>query len=78
MRVWRYVIPEGGPAAAAPPGYGDGEYQPAGSVSSVVAIVGTAHVRGIVREWERIGGRADCLQALNGLLGVDSGSDEAR
>ncbi len=69
MRVWRYVIPEGGPAAAAAPGYGDGEYKPAGPVTAVVAVVGSAHVRGIAREWERIGGKAGCLQSLNDLLG---------
>ncbi|CAL8464277.1 g3812 [Coccomyxa elongata] len=73
MRVWRYVVPEGGPTAAGPPGYGDGEYRPAGDPQTVVAVVGSAHVRGIVREWERLKGQSDCLQRLNELLGDNEG-----
>lgn len=68
MRVWRYVVPEGGPPGAAPPGYGDGAFQPLGGPGVVVAVVGSAHVRGIAREWQRIEGEAECLRTLNGLL----------
>ena len=37
----------------------------------MVAVVGSAHVRGIVREWEWIEGegQSECLQRLNELLG---------
>lgn len=69
MRVWRYVVPEGGPTAAGPPGYGDGEYRPVADPQTVVAVVGSAHVRGIVREWERIEDQSKCLQRLSELLG---------
>ncbi|CAL8465194.1 g4729 [Coccomyxa elongata] len=69
MRMWRYVVPEGGPTAAGLPGYGEGEYRPVGDPQTVVAVVGSAHVRGIVREWERIKGQSDCLLRLNELLG---------
>ncbi len=61
----------GGSTAAGPPGYGDGEYRPVGDPQTVVAVVGSAHVRGIVREWEWIEGegQSECLQRLNELLG---------
>lgn len=33
-------------------GLGDGAYTPLKGVRRVVAVVGTAHVRGMVREWQ--------------------------
>lgn len=30
---------------------GDGQYKPLAGVSAVVGVVGTAHVRGIIRAW---------------------------
>jgi hypothetical protein len=46
--VFRYAMPRGGDPGVCPPGRGDGEYAlAAGEARSVVAVVGTAHVRGI-------------------------------
>lgn len=36
-------------------GGGDGEYEPLAAPAAVVAVVGTAHVRGIIREWKKAG-----------------------
>lgn len=52
--VLRYMMPENGPRRSAPMGQGDGEYQPVKGVKSVVAVVGSAHVRGMIKEWERL------------------------
>ncbi len=38
---------------ACPRGDGDGVYEPLAAPAAVVAVVGTAHVRGIIREWRR-------------------------
>jgi len=46
------AVHTGAPAAAAPQGLGDGAYTPLRGVQRVVAVVGTAHVRGMVREWQ--------------------------
>ncbi|KAF5825960.1 hypothetical protein DUNSADRAFT_5649 [Dunaliella salina] len=51
--VWRFMVPEGAPEAAAPRGLGDGAYTPLKGARRVVAVVGTAHVKGIVREWSQ-------------------------
>ena len=42
---------------ACPSGHGSGVYKPRG-VQSVVAIVGSAHVRGIIAELQRISKQA--------------------
>ncbi|KAK9837254.1 hypothetical protein WJX81_002082 [Elliptochloris bilobata] len=65
-RVWRLLMPEGGSAAACPPGTGEGEFEPLGKPCTVVAVVGTAHVRGIIREWEAAS--SDWNARLDGLL----------
>lgn len=52
--VLRYMMPESGPRRCAPMGQGDGEYKPIQGVRSVVGIVGSAHVRGMIKEWERL------------------------
>lgn len=64
--VWRLMVPEAAPAAAAPKGLGDGAYVPLKSARAVVGVVGSAHVRGMVREWEqRVGaGGAGAVEAL--------------
>jgi hypothetical protein len=49
--VLHYAMPEGGEAAVCPPGAGAGRYAPLAGPCSVVAVVGTAHVRGMIREW---------------------------
>jgi hypothetical protein len=69
-RVWRYVMPAGAPDQAAPSGHGEGEYKPLQEVQTVVAVVGSAHVRGIIREWGKISPQ-DYLNRLNGLLAED-------
>ncbi|KAG2452693.1 hypothetical protein HYH02_002925 [Chlamydomonas schloesseri] len=50
--VWRYAMPEAGPARAAPPGFGDGGVGALPGVRSVVGVIGSAHVRGMVRDWQ--------------------------
>jgi hypothetical protein len=49
--VLHYCMPAGGEAAACPVGQGAGQYQAASGPRTVVAVVGTAHVRGMIREW---------------------------
>jgi hypothetical protein len=50
--LWRYAVPADGHPRAAPPGTGDGALQAAaGGPARVVAVVGSAHVRGMVRRW---------------------------
>lgn len=44
--AFRYAMPRGGDHGVCPPGRGDGEYL-AEAARAVVAVVGTAHVRGI-------------------------------
>jgi hypothetical protein len=51
--VWRFMVPHGAPEEAAPRGLGDGAYEPLRDVRRVVGVVGTAHVRGLVQEWEQ-------------------------
>lgn len=66
-RMWRYGMPGGGPDLAAPNGWGEGEYVPVQDAAAVVAVVGSAHVRGICREWESID-QEEYLRRLDGLL----------
>ena len=66
-RIWRFTMPEGGPAVAAPSGNGEGQYRPIEAPRNVVAIVGSAHVRGILREWRGVS-HEDYLQRLRDLL----------
>lgn len=51
--VWRLMQGKGAPNEASTLGYGDGEYLPLQDVSCVVNIVGTAHVQGIVKAWQK-------------------------
>ncbi|KAK9807775.1 hypothetical protein WJX72_008889 [[Myrmecia] bisecta] len=71
--VWRYVMPDGGPAAACPTGWGEGVYEPRQGPSAVVAVVGSAHVPGIIQEWNKADaqgakGAADISQQLQAML----------
>lgn len=50
--VMRYMMADGAPNKAAPCGKGDGAYQPLDSAESVVAVVGSAHARGMCRQWD--------------------------
>lgn len=50
--VLHYAMPVGGEVGACPPGSGAGQYQPLAGPRSVVAVVGTAHVRGMIRQWK--------------------------
>ncbi|CAL5220498.1 g2527 [Coccomyxa viridis] len=65
--IWRYTMPEGGPEEATPPGNGEGEYKPAQAPGKLVAVVGSAHVRGILREWEKVS-HQEYLKQLQGIL----------
>ena len=49
--VLQYAMPAGGEPGACPPGAGAGQYDPRPGPRSVVAVVGTAHVRGMIRQW---------------------------
>ncbi|GIL65992.1 hypothetical protein Vafri_19622 [Volvox africanus] len=49
--VWRYAMPEGGPQRSAPQGLGDGALLGLRGVSAVVGVVGSAHARGMLRDW---------------------------
>ena len=64
-------MPEAGPEEATPSGNGDGQYKPVQAPGTVLAIVGSAHVRGILREWEAVA-REGYLQQLRGLLKPES------
>jgi len=50
--IWRYVMPEGASASSVPAGGGDGAYSPLQGPSAVVAVVGSAHVRGMCKAWQ--------------------------
>lgn len=50
----RYMMPEGAPNKAAPTGKGDGAYTPLADAESIVAVVGSAHVRGICQQWDSV------------------------
>ena len=54
-QLWRYVMPDHAvDLDACPVGHGSGVYKTANSVKSVVAVVGSAHVRGIVAELQQM------------------------
>jgi pheromone shutdown protein TraB len=44
-------MPQGDTAPSAPKGGGDGAYQPLAGPAAVVAVVGSAHVRGMAKAW---------------------------
>lgn len=50
--IWRYVMPEGPTANSAPQGAGDGAFTPLQGPAAVVAVVGSAHVRGMCKAWQ--------------------------
>ena len=51
--VWRLMQGKGAPDETSTRGYGDGEYLPLKDVSCVVNIVGTAHLAGMVKAWQK-------------------------
>ncbi len=65
--VWRYAMPEASLEEATPSGNGEGQYKPVQAPRTVVAVVGSAHVRGILKEWEAVA-QERYLQQLEGLL----------
>lgn len=53
--VWQYMMPqEPVDAEACPKGHGSGLYFGHENTQRIVAVVGTAHVRGIVAELEKL------------------------
>jgi hypothetical protein len=46
------MVPEGATASSAPAGSGDGPYVPLAAPTAVVSVVGSAHVRGMVKQWQ--------------------------
>ena len=64
--VWRYAAPAAAAAikGAAPPRVGEGEYALPPTPRAIVAVVGTAHVPGMRREWERLEAGAVSARAL--------------
>uniref|UniRef100_A0A7R9VAT9 TraB domain-containing protein n=1 Tax=Chlamydomonas euryale TaxID=1486919 RepID=A0A7R9VAT9_9CHLO len=69
--MWRLMQADGAREQASPRGFGDGAYVPLKDVRSVVQIVGTAHVPGIVAGWKAA--LADPT-AVDDLLRSESGS----
>ena len=63
--VVRYMMAEGAPKKAAPAGAGDGCYKPVAGPTAVVAVVGSAHVRGICRQWSDAQKTVDVSELLN-------------
>jgi hypothetical protein len=53
--VWRYAVAEGGDRRACPPATGDGTFTVTSAPKTVVAVVGVAHVKGVVAAWEAAG-----------------------
>jgi pheromone shutdown protein TraB len=49
--LWRFMAAQRAPAAASPAGLGDAEYAPLPAPHALVAVVGSAHVRGICHQW---------------------------
>ena len=53
--TWQYMMPqEPVDAEACPQGYGSGTFSAVDSVQNIVAVVGTAHVRGIITELQKL------------------------
>ena len=50
--AWQFAMPSKAPAGVSEQGMGQGTYNGVSNVKSVVGIVGSAHVGGIIREWE--------------------------
>jgi hypothetical protein len=50
--VLRYMMAAGAPDKSAPTGRGDGAFEPFSGAEAVVAVVGSAHVRGMCRRWD--------------------------
>jgi hypothetical protein len=53
--IFRYAMPNGGPPEACPQGQGEGTFE-SWPAKRVVAIVGTAHVKGMLKAFEALGG----------------------
>lgn len=54
-QTWQYLMPKQAVASAAcPAGHGNGTFKPSADVQSIVAIVGTAHVYGIMKNLKRL------------------------
>ena len=52
---WQYVMPKQAvDSAACPVGHGSGTFTPPTEVQSLVAVVGTAHVYGIMQHLKRL------------------------
>jgi hypothetical protein len=58
-------MPEGaGDVPSAPKGAGDGAYAPLAAPRAVVAVVGSAHVRGMCRQWHESLGAPGAVHEL--------------
>jgi hypothetical protein len=62
------MVPQGCTAFSAPAGSGDGPVAPLAGPAAVVAVVGSAHVRGMAREWQ---GSIAAAGQLDDLLNVE-------
>jgi len=57
--LYSYAMPQGSPASVSPPGKGQGQFELQGKTPKrVVAVVGSAHVRGMIRSFETFDGKA--------------------
>eukprot|EP00775_Hariotina_reticulata_P012413 gene12413-12548_t len=66
--IWRYMVPQGSTSFSAPAGSGDGPVEPLAGPTAVVAVVGSAHVRGMAKEWQ---GSIAAAGQLDELLRVE-------
>lgn len=63
--ILRYMMPEGASASSATTGFGDGPFKPLAGPSAVVGVVGSAHVKGMVKSWhESLAAAGDVGQFL--------------
>lgn len=70
-QVWRLVTPPGAPVGSCPVGEGDGQLEGHLPVQNLVAVVGTAHVKGMMRAWSA-GSGADGTSAVRAVHEVVS------
>ena len=70
---YRYAMPKGGDPGVCPVGDGDGQFEVAVPESGtygkrkILAVVGTAHVRGMLKAWPSVG-KNNADLSLNGFL----------
>jgi len=76
--MWRLMQAQGAPPESSPKGLGDAEYTPIKGARAVVKVVGTAHVRGMMRAWDKaLKQPADVQHLLKTSTSTDTSSTSA-